>query len=152
MRLRFKGWGIRLLRGPRVSLKARLDAMPRGVELLALPLALLVIWLGSSIPSTDLPNLQIFGQDKLIHLAEYTALGLACWVSGRRHWLATLKARCAAAWCALLVGLVLPCALWAASDELHQRVVGRDCSGWDWLADVLGLLLAAWLAHRLERA
>lgn len=131
-----------------MKLGERLDRLPQAVELAALPLALLVVWLGSSIPSNSLPNLQIFSQDKLIHFMEYTGLGLAFWISGRRHWLRLLRSRCTTGFCVLTLGLVLPGALWAASDEFHQLFVGRDCSIWDWLADLCGLVLASWLVRK----
>jgi|GEM_PF-2353648 len=140
-----------MLRGQRVNLIRRLDRLPRALELAALPLALLAIWVGSSIPSNNLPNLTVFGQDKLIHLLEYTGLGLALWVAGRRHWIPWLRQRGAISCCVLVLTIVLPGALWAWSDELHQLGVGRDCSVWDWVADVVGLGVASLVAHGAER-
>lgn len=127
-----------------MSLGRWLDRLPNAAQLAALPLALLLIWWGSSIPSTNLPDLSLFSHDKLIHLLEYAGLGVAFWISGRKHWMPRLRPWCDSRFCVLFVGVVLPGALWAASDEFHQLTVGRDCSIWDWMADVLGLCLAAW--------
>ena len=78
-------------------------------------------------------------------------VGCAIWVAGRRHGLIRLRQRLHGPWRAYLTGIVLPGLLWAVSDELHQQFVGRDCSGWDLLADLAGLLLAVWICRRVER-
>ncbi|MDP2360122.1 MAG: VanZ family protein [bacterium] len=134
-----------------MSLAARLDRMPPWAEWCALGLVLAAIWLGSSIPPAEFPDLGIFSYDKLLHLLEYLGLGSALWLVGRRRWLPRIQARTGSALSALLLGVVLPGALWALTDEVHQLFVGRDCSLWDWLADVAGLLLAVALVRAVER-
>ncbi|MFA7332079.1 MAG: VanZ family protein [Candidatus Delongbacteria bacterium] len=125
--------------------------LPRWVDLIVLAFALAVVWLGSSIPPDSFPDLRIFSYDKLLHVLEYTCLGIAIWVAGRRHGLVDLRTRLHSPLKAYLLGVVLPGALWAVSDELHQLVVGRSCSVWDWVADLLGLLLAVWFCRTLEK-
>src|SRR6185312_17018793 len=82
--------------------------------------------------------------DKLYHFAAYsilagllvTAWQLSSGILTARHlrW----------AWCAV--------AIFAALDELTQIAVDRDCSIWDWSADVVGaacgLLAFVWLRRR----
>lgn len=125
--------------------------LPRWVDLVVLALALLVVWLGSSIPPDGFPDLGLFTYDKLLHVLEYTGVGCAIWVAGRRHGLIDLRLRLHSPAKAYLLGVVLPGALWAVSDELHQLFVGRDCSVYDWLADLGGLLLAIWICRKLEK-
>lgn len=134
-----------------MRLLARLNLLPSWAELVVLALTLAVIYLGSAIPPRDFPDLRIFDYDKLLHLTEYTGLGLALWVAGRRRWLGGLLKWTESPLLALLLGVVAPGALWAASDELHQLAVGRDCSIWDWLADLGGLLLSVLLVRLAER-
>ena len=125
--------------------------LPRWVDVIVLALALVVVWLGSSIPPDGFPDLSIFTYDKVLHLFEYTGLGVAIWVAGRRHGLVNLRTRLHSPVKAYLLAVVLPGALWAISDELHQYYVGRDCNFYDWMADLSGLLLAVWICRRLEK-
>jgi len=125
--------------------------LPRWVDLIVLALVLAAVWLGSSLPPDDIPELGLFQHDKLVHLAEYTVVGCAIWVAGRRHGLIRLRQRLHSPWRAYLTGIVLPGMLWAVSDEIHQHFVGRDCSGWDLLADLTGLLLAVGICRFVER-
>jgi VanZ family protein len=135
-----------------VKLLARLNRLPGWVEMALLTTALIVVFVGSSIPPQDFPDLRIFDYDKLLHLVEYTCFGLALWVAARRRWVPRLRSWTESPLLALLLGVVLPGALWGASDELHQLVVGRDCNIWDWSADLCGLLLAVLLARLIERS
>jgi len=125
--------------------------LPRWVDLLVLALTLAAIWLGSSLPPDSIPDLGLFHHDKLIHLLEYAVLGCAIWVAGRRHGLIRLRERLRGPWRAYLLGIVAPGMLWAASDEIHQHFVGRDCCGWDLLADLAGLIVAVWICRWVER-
>jgi VanZ family protein len=125
--------------------------VPRWVDLFILAIALGVVWLGSSIPPDEFPDMSLFSYDKVLHLLEYTCLGGAIWIAGRRHGLVRLQERMKSPLLADILGVVLPGALWAASDELHQHFVGRDCDLLDWLADLCGLLLAVALTRLLER-
>jgi len=77
------------------------------------------------------------GSDKIIHFCEYYILGylifrtMAVW-KGK-------KVSRQAPWITVLIG-----ALYGLSDEWHQSFVpGRDCSGYDAAADVLGVFCAA---------
>ena len=95
-------------------------------------------------PDSPLIPPEVFGIDKVYHFTAYAILaGLlaAAWqfssgILTSRHlrWV----------WCAI--------AIFGALDELTQIPVGRDCSIWDWLADVVGaacgLLAFVWLRRR----
>jgi VanZ family protein len=97
----------------------------------------LLIFIESSVPSSDIPNSAIFEYDKLIHLGIYFVLAFLVYrafsiegVSPRLRSLAAL----------LTVALV---ALFGASDEYHQHFVpGRSMEFFDWVADSLGAVLA----------
>jgi VanZ family protein len=88
-----------------------------------------LIFIGSSLPARMLPRSPILSRDKLLHAAEYAALGaLACRAA---------LGRMRAGW-AVLVG-VLTASVFGASDELHQLLVpGRQCDVFDWIADTAG--------------
>lgn len=94
----------------------------------------ILIFVGSSVPGLTAPDLGFQWEDKLAHLIEFAVFGffLMRAFSGsknrllRRHgWLLTI-----------LLGTI-----YAATDELHQRLVpGRSADVADWIADVLGIL------------
>jgi VanZ family protein len=93
-----------------------------------------LIFIGSSIPARMLPRSPIFSKDKLLHAAEYAALGaLACRAA---------LGRVRTGW-AVLIG-ILVASVFGASDELHQLLVpGRQCDVFDWTADTAGGALGA---------
>ena len=68
--------------------------------------------------------------DKLFHFAEFAVFMFLAWKATGRRW-----------GLALVISL-----LYAATDELHQAfVTSRDASGWDFLADSLGILFMGWV-------
>lgn len=82
-----------------------------------------VIFVGSSVPGTNLPG----GYSLWGHLGEYLVLGaLTAWALRRDDWGTIL----------LAIGL---CAIYGASDEFHQAFVPyRMPDIFDWIADVSG--------------
>jgi VanZ family protein len=101
-----------------------------------------------SAQSRPLPFLPsaVLSEDKLLHLAEYSALGLLLF-----HALGTGgRPPVRAAALALLLA-----SLYGASDEIHQYFVpDRSCDVFDWMADTAGGALGAGFAAflRLRRA
>ena len=96
----------------------------------------LLIFFQSSLSSPDLgPELP--GQDKLLHLLAYAALGyLAC------RAFATL--RCLRGPVGIFVAGYIFAVLFGISDEWHQSFVPeRMADGWDLLADAAGAFLGA---------
>lgn len=84
----------------------------------------------------------VHGLDKVVHFTVYACLGLLTVRAFAGYGVAAGRAALAA---------VLACALYAASDELHQRFVpGRSSELLDWVADLLGAALAVrlWWARR----
>ena len=76
------------------------------------------------------------GQDKFWHIAEYGLLGFLTTRAALLTW--DPSRRMAVVWGTLLA------TLFGAVDELHQRFVpGRQSSGWDLVADLLGASLGA---------
>ena len=91
----------------------------------------LLYWASSRTDLTSVPS----GWDKLAHACAYAILGFLA--------LRACHGRVArlAAW-PTLAALLLTVS-YGGLDELHQsRVPGRDSSGFDWLADTVGALLA----------
>jgi VanZ family protein len=90
----------------------------------------------TSIPSLKVPPLGFKLEDKVYHFLAYAALGLLiarAIIRGRAGYLQTGIIR--------MFAFAIPLAL---LDELHQAFIpGRFCDGWDALADIIGLALAA---------
>lgn len=105
---------------------------------LALSLVLgwwIIIWILSSIPSKNLPQIDALSWDKAAHAGVYFILGwlLNIWMKQKSFPLGTRS---------LIFSLVLVSALF---DELHQDFIpGRSVSLYDFLANSAGLL-GAWI-------
>ncbi|HNV93421.1 MAG TPA: VanZ family protein [Candidatus Cloacimonas sp.] len=93
---------------------------------------LIIIWILSSIPSQDLPSVNIVGFDKLQHLGVYAVLG--CLIG---YWLRFKN------WDIKKIVLIyLGLIVLAGIDEYHQRYIpGRDVSIYDFLANASGLII-----------
>jgi VanZ family protein len=81
-----------------------------------------------AIPKALPRVLQVAGSDKIEHGLAYAMITLSFLfaVNWRMHrWL----------WGIIILGI----AAIGAADEITQPLVGRDCSGWDWLADLAGI-------------
>ena len=100
----------------------------------------LVITFGSSIPANSMPELYIFGMDKLLHALEYFILGylLVNSVSDKTQYPGYLS---------FVLGICF-----ALIDETYQlTVIGRSSSAFDVIADVIGLTLAIIFNHRFSK-
>ena len=103
-----------------------------GFWLPAVLCAALVLFVGSR-PNLK-PPLSFANSDKLAHIAEYMVLGLMLTRAVRASGPALLPSALVAVSLGILVG---------TTDELTQaHVPGRSCSGFDLLADAIGLALA----------
>jgi VanZ family protein len=90
----------------------------------------LAIWAVSSVPSKQLPSLQILSVDKLAHAGVYLVLALLANRSLRQAGAGTKTVMLV--YCLLLLN--------AGLDELHQYLIpGRSVSWWDFAANGLGL-------------
>lgn len=90
------------------------------------------------------PPISFSNSDKVAHIAEYMVLGLML----TRATMATWKARVPAALVAVSLGLLV-----GTTDELNQaHVPGRSCSGFDLMADAVGLVLAPLAIRAVARA
>lgn len=98
----------------------------------------LLIFLGSSIPSSKFPNLKIFDFDKLIHITIFFVFGLLVYrASTPRNGGTVFRWKRAL----IAIGVVV---LYGAFDEIHQSFVpGRSLDKWDLLADSIGGCFAA---------
>ena len=89
----------------------------------------------SSIPGSALPLRGLLSHDQLLHFAEYAIFGLLL-ARAVRYWLAV-------PYQILYLTLVLVAAF-AALDEAYQSLIPeRISSVRDWLADLLGAMVAA---------
>jgi VanZ family protein len=108
--------------------------------------ASLVVWcvaiwtLSSKSDPEDFVGVSFKLNDKVAHGIAYAAGGfLAAWAAGSP--VRRLRTLCVA---------IVFCALWGVSDEIHQSFVpGRESSGLDVAADVVGGAVGAALAVRL---
>ena len=95
----------------------------------------LLIFIGSSIPAKDFPNLSIFSYDKVFH---FVLFGLLCFFIYRAF---ANQARFPSLAAQPLLASLLLCLAYGIIDELHQTFVpGRAPDPMDWLADSLGAL------------
>ncbi len=108
------------------------------LDLLALLFVFCLIWYGSSLPPSRLPNLALFSKDKLLHTGEYLVVGLAL-IRALRHVIHTPLRLYSLV---LILGVI-----WATSDEVHQIFSGRCCSLMDGIADTIGLLISLLVWH-----
>ena len=105
----------------------------------ALVCAGLIVYL-SSRQARMLPAMWFAGMDKIIHAMEYGALSMLIfraffWPDFRNIPKKTLTRAC--------IYIVLFCAFFAFTDEVHQSYVPRRAADfWDWVADVFGASLA----------
>lgn len=100
----------------------------------------LVITIGSSIPGNSVPELYIFGMDKLLHVLEYFILGhlLVNSLSDKTHYPVYLS---------FVLGLCF-----ALIDETYQlTVIERSSSSFDVIADAIGLTLAIIINHKFSK-
>ena len=109
----------------------------------ALAYAGLIFYLSSQPDPLPFVPRSWLAQDKLVHAAEYAVLGGLLLVGlrllGVRPWVAVVAA-------ALLASA------YGASDEVHQSFVpGREADVLDWVADTVGAVLGASLAHAVLR-
>jgi VanZ family protein len=79
--------------------------------------------------------LQVPGGDKVEHACAYTLVTMSFLFAAR--WQGNHR---------LLVMVILGIAAIGAADELTQPLTKRDCSGWDWTADLVGISLACVIA------
>ena len=90
---------------------------------------------GSSLKGTSIPKSYIFTLDKLIHIVEYFIFGVLIYFSnvGITKYSIILS---------LTLGI-----FYSFIDELYQSTVyARDASGFDVIADIIGLILSAFFA------
>ena len=95
---------------------------------------------GSSIPGNSIPELYIFGMDKLLHVLEYFIFGylLVNSVSDKTQYPVYLS---------FVLGICF-----SLIDETYQHtVVGRSTSSFDVIADAIGLTLAIIFNHRFSK-
>ena len=100
---------------------------------------LILITIGSSIPGKNMPALNIFRFDKILHLIEYFILGylLINVLKDKTDYPILLT---------LFIGI-----MYGVSDEIYQfTVIGRFPSAFDVIADSLGLTLSIILFQKFS--
>ena len=91
---------------------------------------------GSSLKGTNIPKSYIFTLDKLLHIIEYFIFGILLYFSFTHFTLHSI-------FLTLILGT-----LYSFIDELYQSTVyGRNSSGLDILADIIGLFLGAFFVR-----
>ena len=100
------------------------------INLLTISFVSLMI-IGSSLKGTSIPKSYIFSLDKLIHIVEYFIFGLLLYFSI----VGIVKY-------SIILSLILG-TFYSFMDELYQSTVyGRNASGFDVIADIIGLILS----------
>ncbi|NOZ73908.1 MAG: VanZ family protein [FCB group bacterium] len=100
----------------------------------------ILILIGSSIPATSMPKLEVLTFDKVIHFSEYTVFG---WLYLRFY----QESRVSKKWKLLiLVPILFP-----LLDETWQQFIpGRDSSIFDSIADWIGIAFGYGLGYFLS--
>ena len=105
-----------------------------------------LIFVLSSVPGRDLPEMPAQNADKVVHAAVYAVLGALCLRALGRTF-ANLRAPLA------VVCAVALATLFGISDELHQLLTpGRSADPFDVLADAIGGAIGALLALAVRSA
>ncbi|HAN40573.1 MAG TPA: VanZ family protein [Candidatus Cloacimonetes bacterium] len=94
-----------------------------------------IIWIASSIPSANLPDIQVLSWDKLAHFGIYFVLGcLLNWRMKEKNYPLGKRSL-----------IYIPVLVTALLDELHQKYIpGRNVCVYDFLANAAGLI-GAWI-------
>jgi VanZ family protein len=102
------------------------------------------IFYASSLEGKDIPPIAP-GIDKLFHFVEYFILGFLLFRAfSRSSDSPNLKN--------ILIASIFIASFYGATDEFHQRFVsGRTCDFFDFLIDMTGSCIGAWLASYKER-
>jgi len=90
---------------------------------------LVLTHLPTEVVPKGLPRmLQLGGSDKIVHSLAYALITAS--------FLLAVKCRTD---CRLWAIIILGIAAVGVADEVTQPLVNRDCSGWDWVADLIGI-------------
>ena len=100
---------------------------------------MIAIFIQSSISKLPLPYIEFDLADKIVHFIIFGLLGILV-ARGLRlinnEWIRTHYFSLT----------IIACILYGASDEIHQYFVpGRHSSLYDWIADILGILVMVWI-------
>ncbi len=106
----------------------------------------LLIFVLSSIPGRDLPDVQVVNFDKVVHMGIYGCLAILVFLAFRNQQRYPGLVRFA------VIATIVACSLYGVSDELHQILTpGRTCDILDWTADTSGAVLGAAFVGFLDR-
>jgi len=113
-------------------------------KLPAILYSILIFYL-SSLPQRELPQVPIFGFDKISHFLEYLFYAMTLMLAFTKSKSTFFQKN------AVVVSAVTGL-LYAASDEFHQLyVAGRDCTLSDFIADAIGVIVGIYLFRKLIR-
>ena len=103
-----------------------------------------LIYIVSSHSLDHLPKLTILGWDKVIHMTEYFIYSLLTGIALEAFDDSDVKLN------KILLAFIIT-AMFGASDEIHQYfVMGRSCSLFDWIADLLGATIGLFVFQKLN--
>ena len=103
------------------------------------------VFVVSALQAPPAPDYPFAWGDKLTHALVYAAM-LPLAVRAMRLFPARASLR------SRLLPAFLFCALYGATDEIHQYFVpGRSCDVFDWIADAVGAGASAWILPALAR-
>ncbi len=96
----------------------------------------MIIFIQSSFPAVELPKVELFSFDKLVHAGVFGLLAALGYLSFINLNPESTFTRSPYVWSAVV------CILYGASDEIHQYFVpNRSSEVLDWVADVIGILI-----------
>lgn len=102
----------------------------------------LTIFIQSSFPSVSLPEVEYISVDKVIHMGIFGLLTALCYISLIHLNKENFLTKSPLSW-SVIFGI-----LYGASDEIHQYFVpNRSSEVQDWIADVIGVIIAGLVIH-----
>ncbi len=103
----------------------------------------IIIFVVSSIPSDKIPNIQIFGIDKLLHILTFFIFGIFIYRSIYFSKGTKLSFTKIATYVILIIAIV------GILDELYQGLIpGRSTDFFDLVADIIGGILSTYFAKK----
>ncbi len=103
----------------------------------------IIIFVVSSIPSDKIPNIQIFGIDKLLHIFTFFIFGIFIYRSIYFSKGTKLSFTKIATYVILIIAIV------GILDELYQGLIpGRSTDFFDLVADIIGGILSTYFAKK----
>lgn len=105
----------------------------------------IAIYIVSSIEGPELPELGFELSDKLLHITVFFFYGITITFFVQNNFPSLISKK-------QIIIIFLIGTFYAITDEFHQNfVIGRDCNFFDFLADVIGIIISLLLFKNIQK-